>query len=98
MVSFTSELLCFYVLEAIVHKITMTRTSFEKKDGFFLSFPFLNKKRKDRPHSFMVCNLNIHCKEFQLTREQRGSELQGSTYTRSFVNSKHYSTTQSTVG
>lgn len=71
---------------------------FWKKDGFFLSFPFLNKKRKERPHLFMVCNLNIHCKELQVTHEQHGSQLQGSTYTRIFVSSKHYITTQSTVG
>ena len=54
MVSFTSEILCFYDFEAIFHKITMTPTSFEKKTAFACLFLFLIKKRKERSHSFMA--------------------------------------------
>lgn len=46
MVSFTSELLRFYVLEAIFHEIIMTHTSFEKKTAFSCLSLFLIKKEK----------------------------------------------------
>lgn len=53
MVSFTSEILCFYDFEAIFRKITMTHTSSEKKTAFACLFLFLIKKKKKRKISFI---------------------------------------------
>lgn len=46
--SLVSELL-FCFLEDMLHKITMTLISFETKDFFCFSFPFLSKKETKGP-------------------------------------------------
>ena len=50
------------------------------------------------PPTIMVSQLSMNPKGNTVDPEQRGFELLGPTYTRIFLDSKHYSTTQSMAG